>query len=232
MMMVSAYFRPQGAVVAWQLPGTAWLFVTLGIGATMGIVIYATLTRINKGPQFTAVLLGAIAFTAGMASFLRLSTISVSFIAGAIVANLGGEWREPLRDLLVRLERPVYFVFLVIAGALWRPWEWQGWILMLVFVASRFSSKWLAAALLEKFWIRDLTLAERRTLIGAPVGALSVAIVVSAQDLFSGPTVAWIVTAVIGGAIIMEIALQLAARRAARQLPASHDAASSAYEVS
>jgi hypothetical protein len=213
MMMVSAYFRPQGAAVAWQLPGTAWLFVTLGIGTTMGVVIYATLTRINKGPPFTAALLGAVAFTAGMASFLRLSTISVSFIAGAIVINLGGEWKESLRELLARMERPVYFTFLVIAGALWRPWEWQGWVLMAVFVAGRFASKWLAASLLEKFWVRDLTGAERRTLIGAPMGALSVAIVVSAQDLFSGPTVGWIVTAVIGGAIVMEIALQLAARR-------------------
>lgn len=229
MMMVSAYFRPQGVAVAWQLPGTAWLFVTLGIGTTMGVVTYATLTRINKGPQFTAVLLGAVAFTAGMASFLRLSTISVSFIAGAIVSNLGGDWREPLRDLLVRLERPVYFVFLVIAGALWRPWEWQGWILMVVFVAGRFSSKWLAAAVLQKFWAPDLAVSERRTLIGAPMGALSLAIVVSGQDLFSGPTLTWIVTAVIGGAITMEIALQLAARRA-RQI-AANDTAGSAYEV-
>jgi hypothetical protein len=212
LMMVSAYFRPQGVAVAWQLPGTAWLFITLGIGTTMGIVVLATLAKIDKGPQFTAALLGAVAFTAGMASFLRLSSVSVCFIAGAIVFNLGGPWRERFRDVLERLERPVYFVFLVIAGALWRPWEWQGWVLMTLFIASRFASKWIAAGVLRKFSVIHLAPAERRVLIGAPMGALSVAIVVSAQDLYSGPTVGWIVTAVIGGAIVMEFALQIAAR--------------------
>ncbi|MCL4854409.1 MAG: hypothetical protein KJZ78_23870, partial [Bryobacteraceae bacterium] len=54
---------------------------------------------------------------------------------------------------------------------------------------------------------------ERRSLTASPVGALSIAIVVSAQDLYSGPSVPWIVTAVIGGAVVMEAALQLSVRR-------------------
>jgi hypothetical protein len=82
-----------------------------------------------------------------------------------------------------------------------------------VFVGARFTSKWISAVLLERFWMRDLAGAERRTIIGAPMGSLSLAIVVSAQDLFSGTTVGWVVTAVIGGAITMEVALQIAARR-------------------
>jgi hypothetical protein len=217
MMMVSVYFRPQGQMVAWQLPGTAWLFITLGIGTTMGIFIFGMLAKVNKGAQFTAALLGAVAFTAGMASFLRLSPISVCFIAGAIVINLGGAWTEQVRTVLERMERPIYFLFLVIAGALWRPWEWQGWVLMAFFVSARFGSKWLAAALLSRFWVRDISPSERRVLAGAPMGALSLGIVVSAQDLYSGPTVAWIVTAVIGAAIVTEFALQFAARSLPRQ---------------
>lgn len=233
MMMITAFFRPQGVTVAWQLPGTAWLFVTLGIGTTMGILIFATLARVSKGPQFTAALLGAVAFTAGMASFLRLSPVSVCFIAGAIVINLGGDWSEQIRELLETVERPIYFVFLVIAGALWHPWEWQGWILMAVFVGARFASKWISAVLLERFWMRDLAAAERRTIIGAPMGSLSLAIVVSAQDLFSGLTVGWIVTAVIGGAITMEVALQIAARRFASSKDAgsSVEAPGSTFEI-
>ncbi|MCW5980612.1 MAG: hypothetical protein KIT09_21210 [Bryobacteraceae bacterium] len=216
LMLVSAYSRPPGATVAWHLPGTGWLFVILGIGTTMGIVVSATLTRINRDPQFTTVLLGAVAFTAGMASFLRLSPVSVCFIAGAIVINLAGAWREQVRHVLERLERPIYFLFLVIAGALWRPWEWQAWLLMVLFVASRVTSKRLSARLLGRYWIDDLNPDERRVLEKAPMGALSIAIVVTAQDLFFGPTVSWIVTAVIGGAIVMEAGLQLSLRGARR----------------
>jgi hypothetical protein len=212
LMVASAFVRPSGAV-AWQLPGTAWLFVIFGIGAIMGIVITAILSSLQSGPQSTTALLGAVAFTAGMASYLRLAPIGVCCIAGAILINIGGPWKGPAGDLLARMERPVYFVFLVVAGALWRPWEWQGWVLMFFFVTGRFFSKWLATTLLEKFWLKPLAPAERWTLARAPMGALSVAFVVSAQDLYSGPTVGWIVTAVIGGTILMEASLQLAARR-------------------
>jgi hypothetical protein len=210
--LISAYFRPPGAAVAWHLPGTAWLFISVGIGTTMGVVVSATLARINRGPQFATVLVGAIAFTAGMASFLRLSPVSVCFITGAILINLAGAWREQVRQALERLERPIYFLFLVIAGALWRPWEWQGWLLLALFITSRVGAKWLSVRLLGQYWVRDLSADERLVLARAPMGALSVAIVVTAQDLFFGPTVPWIVTAVIGGAIIMELALQASLR--------------------
>lgn len=219
MMMISAFVRPQGGV-SWQLPGTAWLFVIFGIGTIMGMVITAVLNNLNEGPPFTAALLGAVAFTAGMASYLRLSPIAVCAIAGAILVNFGGPWRGQARDVLERMERPIYFVFLVLAGALWNPGEWQGWVLMFFFVAGRIASKWVATILLERFWLKPLSRAERWTLAGAPMGALAVAIVVSAQDLYSGPTVGWIVTAVIGTTIVMEAALQYAARRAGRETSA------------
>jgi hypothetical protein len=216
LLMVSAYYRPPAELVTWQLPGTAWLFVTFGIGTTMGLFTYLALTRISKDPQFTAVLLGAIAFTAGMGSFLRLSPLAVCCIAGILTANLGGSWKNQMLNILERLERPIYFLFMVIAGALWNPSEWQGWVLMVVFISSRLASKWLAGHIVGRRLLPDLTSDELRSITWAPMGALSVAIVLSAQDLYSGPTISWIVTAVIAGSLTAETALQLAARRVRR----------------
>lgn len=213
LMMIGAFYRPDGDLVAWHLPGTAWLFVTVGIGTTMGVVLYTSLNQIKQGPQFTVVLLGFVAFTAGMASFLRISPLTTCFIAGAIAVNLGPQWQEQIRETFERIERPVYFLFMVIAGALWHPWEWQGWVLMMVFVSSRFVSKWIASGVLKRWLVPDLTADEGRALTSAPMGALSVAIVVTAQDLYSGPTVTWIVTAVIGGALVTEVVLQVVRRR-------------------
>lgn len=213
LMFVSAFFRPQGSVVGWQLPSTAWLFMILGVGSALGLVVWAILTRIHSGPQFAAVLLGAVAFTAGMGSFLRLAAIPICFIAGAIIVNLGGAWVPQLRAALERIERPVYFLFLVIAGALWLPWEWRGWVLMAVFVLTRALAKRISASLVKRFWVRDLSGEEQRLLASAPMGALSVAIVVTAQDLYSSPTVPLIVTAVIGGTMLLETFLQIAVRR-------------------
>jgi hypothetical protein len=119
-------------------------------------------------------------------------------------------------NILERLERPIYFLFMVIAGALWNPSEWQGWVLMVVFISSRLASKWLAGHIVGRRLLPDLTSDELRSITWAPMGALSVAIVLSAQDLYSGPTISWIVTAVIAGSLTAETALQLAARRVRR----------------
>ncbi|MBN8733798.1 MAG: hypothetical protein J0L64_24900 [Acidobacteria bacterium] len=164
-------------------------------------------------PTRRMALLGAVALTAGMASYLRLSAIAVCFLAGALAFNLGGEWRGEVRTVLERMERPVYFLFLVIAGALWRPGEWEGWAFMALFVAGRFVSKWVAAVLLRRVWMKDMSEHEGKILVASPMGALSVAVVVLAQDLYPGPFVGWSVTAVIGGSIVMELLLQVALRR-------------------
>jgi hypothetical protein len=213
LMFISAFFRPSAGIVSWVLPGTGWLFITLGIGTAIGMLLYATFGQIRKGPQFAAILLGSVAFTAGMASYLRLSSLAVCFIAGAIFINLGAGWAQPLRAVLERMERPIYFLFMIIAGALWHPGEWQGWMLMTIFVSVRFLSKWLSANLLGRFFVPDLGKSERQTMAAAPLGALSVAIVISAQDLYFGATDPAIVTAVLGGALISELLIRLLSRR-------------------
>lgn len=213
LMLVAAYFRPQGVGVAWQLPGTAWLFITMGIGTTAGLFIYAALTKLSSGPQFTVVLLGSVCFAAGMASFLRLSPVAVCFIAGVILVNFPSEWKEPVREVLQRLERPIYFLFLTIAGALWTGAEWQGWALMVVFFAMRLIGKWLGMKIAFRQGYGDFSEQEERSLVIAPMGALSIAIAMNAQDLYPSRTVSWIVTAVIGGAIVNEVILQFLTRR-------------------
>lgn len=214
LMMVAAYFRPQGPIVAWQLPGTAWLFITLGMGTTMGGVIAATLGKVKAGPEFTLLLLGSICFTAGMASFLRLSPIVVCFIAGIIVVNLPARSKQRARDALIRLERPIYLLFLLIAGSLWDVRLWEGWALMGVFVLCRLAGKWIAARACGHSGLANLAPEERRSLVLAPLGALSIAIVINAQDLYFNGIVPWMVTAVIGGAIVTEIMVQFSSRTA------------------
>ncbi len=213
LLLLAAYFRPQGLTVAWQLPGTGWLFVTLGVAGSMAAVSYLVLGKATAGPQFYVVLLGSICFAAGMATFLRLSAVVVCFFAGAVLVNFPSPWKAQVGEALARLERPVYFLFLVIAGALWRQIGWQGWMLMFAFIISRIAAKWFAVGILRRQMPETLTRLEQRGLIIGPIGALSIAIVVNAQDLYSGPSIPSTVTAVIGGAILTEIIIQFALRR-------------------
>jgi hypothetical protein len=214
LMLLAAYFRSEG-FAAWKLPGTAWLFITIGMGATMGAVVYAALAKISEGPEFTVLMLGSVSFTAGMASFLRISPIAVCFIAGAILVNLPGGAKDQVREALNHLERPIYLLFLIVAGSLWRVGQWQGWVLMVLFVIARFVGKWLAMRSLRQNKEAGLTVEEQRALMLSPLGALSIAIVVSAEDLYFSPSIPWIVTAVIAGAIVTEIVVQAASRGSA-----------------
>lgn len=213
LLVVAAYFRPQDNTVTWRLPGTAWLFITLGMGTMVGGVVWGILAKIKAGPEFTVLILGSVAFTAGMASFLRISPLVVCFIVGLILVNLPGTSKNQIREALEHMERPIYLLFLLVAGSLWDVTMWQGWALTFLFVPARIFGKWLAVRACRREVAGGLSTYEQRSLIFSPMGALSIAIVVNAQDLYFGSSISWMVTAVIGGAIVTEVIVHIATRR-------------------
>ncbi|HWV37497.1 MAG TPA: cation:proton antiporter [Vulgatibacter sp.] len=211
---IAAYFRPQGPDLGWHLPGTAWIFLTVGLGATIGIVAYTILRRPATGAESVVLLLGTVAFAAGSASALFLSPIVVCFVAGVLLANFPGASKDRLGEALEKLERPIYLLFLVVVGAIWNFEDWRGWVLLVVFVAARLTGKWLGAHLTSRYTNFDTLAHERWISNRAPMGQLSIAIVVSAQLLFPHGSIPIVVTAVIGGAIVTEVLVQVFARKA------------------
>lgn len=207
---VAAYFR---APATWQIPGAAWLFLTLGLGMGMGLVAYALLRRATTRSELLVVALGTIMFAAGFAGNIRLSPVVVCFVMGLLVANAPGGFKTDLGQTLLRLERPLYFLFLLIVGALWRPGDWHGWALMVLFVVARLGGKLGGIWLGSRGGALALTTEQRRALAIAPMGPLALAIVINAQLLYPGGAISQIVTAIVGGAIITEILVQLANRR-------------------
>ena len=95
--------------------------------------------------------------------------------------------------------------------------DWQGWALLVLFVIARSGGKRLAVVLHQRRHPDDFAPLDRWSLSVSPLGALAVAIVVNAQTLYSSPTLPWIVTAVIGGAMVTEVIVQIAWR--ARKAP-------------
>lgn len=210
--IVAAYFRPDDDGATWQLPGTAWLLLTLGLGLALGVVIYAVmLLRTSSSAEYLVLALGSVSFGAGIAGILRLSPVVVCFVAGVLLANFPGAYKDRLRQTLIRLERPIYFLFLTVVGALWYAGDLTGWILMAAFVAARLLAR---SAAMRFGWGGHLPLEApaRRALVFGPMGGLPVAIVVNAGILYPGRSVSWMVTAVLGGAIVSEVLVQLVMR--------------------
>jgi Kef-type K+ transport system membrane component KefB len=216
--VIAAYFRPR-VDVTWDLPGTAWLLLTIGLGATLSVLAFLVLRRPQASPEFVLLTLGWIGFSAGTAGYLRLSPVVVAFLAGTGLALLPDPQRDRLSEALRRLERPIYLLALIVIGALWQVSDWRGWVLMPVFTVARLLGKHFGIGLGVRYSGLILTREQRRVLAIAPIGSLAIAIVVNAQLLYPGGSISPIVAAVIGGAILTEVVVQLWSRRTGAPLP-------------
>ncbi|MEJ7602431.1 MAG: hypothetical protein WKG01_31355 [Kofleriaceae bacterium] len=203
LLFVTAYFRDD-SVSAWQLPSTAWVFVSLGLGVAIGALIFAMVRVPVNNAEFLAVVIGGIAFASGLAGYLQLSPIVVCFIAGVLVTNFPNEQRDSIFRILTHLERPVQMLFLIIAGAVWIVTDWHGWVLAPLFVLGRIIGKW-TGVIASKTVVGSLLpagFASDRKLV-TPLSSLSIALVLSVES--PDARLGWIVTAVIGGALLTEL---------------------------
>jgi len=210
--VIAAYFRPRHEVT-WQLPGTAWLLLTIGLGITLGLIGLLVMRRAQEGPEFVVLTLGMIAFASGTGGYLRLSPVVVAFLAGTCLALLPPTQKQRIAAALRRMERPIYLLSLVVIGALWQVDDWRSWLLVPVFTIARLFGKRMGVELGLRHAGVQLTSEQKQALSIAPIGPLAIAIVVNAQLLYPGGSISPIVAAVIVGAIVTEIIVQLVSRR-------------------
>jgi Kef-type K+ transport system membrane component KefB len=213
LVFITAYFRSDTGATTWALPDTAWIFVSLGLGVAIGVLIFAMIRVPVSNAEFLAVVLGGIAFASGLAGYLRLSPIAICFIAGVLVTNFPNEQRQSVFRILNHLERPVHLLFLMIAGAVWNVTDWRGWVLVPLFVAGRVLGKWtgLMAAKTAVGAHLPADFIDQRNWV-TPLSGLSIALVVSVQSLYADAGLAWIVTAVIGGSLVTEVLVSRASK--------------------
>jgi Kef-type K+ transport system membrane component KefB len=215
LLFITAYFR-DATSSTWTLPSTAWIFISLGLGVAIGVLIFAMVRVPVSNAEFLAVVLGGIAFASGLAGYLRLSPIVICFLAGVLVTNFPNEQRDSIFKILRHLERPVQLLFLIIAGAVWKPDDWRGWVLAPLFVAGRMIGKY-GGVLASKTAVGEVLpagFADDRQIV-TPMSGLSIALVISVQSLSPDAGLPWVVTAVIGGAILNEILVQRTAHHEA-----------------
>lgn len=213
LLFMVAFLRPSVSATTWQLPGTAWVFVTLGLGVALGLLVFVLVRIPRSGAEFLAVLLGFMAFGAGLAGYLRLSPLVVCFLAGVLVTNFPCEQRDSLMTILEGLERTIHSAFLIIAGALWDVGDWRGWVLVPCFVVGRFGGRWFGIFAGRRVFEAQGQRVPSYGAVITPLSVLSLALVVSVERLYRGDTIPWVMTAVIGGAIVTELIVQLVPQR-------------------
>ncbi|HYC60786.1 MAG TPA: hypothetical protein VEK79_14585 [Thermoanaerobaculia bacterium] len=212
---VAIMFRPDRTVTLWHLPRSGWFLMTLGLGALLGIAIFLLVRNVVDETEELALLLGGVALAAGMAGYLALAVAVVCALAGAVMINFPLKRSERIVRTLREVERPIYFLFLFVVGAAWRPDEWQGWVLGIVFAASRAYGKIVAVRTAARI---DAELPPWKpfavTLL--PESTIAIVVLFSATAIDGSgatPAVRWAVNAVIVGSMLTEAAVQAYQRR-------------------
>lgn len=124
---------------------TEWAVIGIGIGIVGGALFHLFLGGEKKVDRLFISLAGAIILASGAAAYLRLSPLLPTMLIGAILVNTSTS-RAEIKEVLFRVERPLYFVLLIFAGSAWTPAGW-GWVApVLLFLVARVGAKLSAAA--------------------------------------------------------------------------------------
>jgi predicted membrane channel-forming protein YqfA (hemolysin III family) len=124
--VLSAYHPiPPGA--ARPLTTTEWMVITIAIGAIGGMLFHLFLGAEAHLDRLFVALSGAVILVSGATAYLQLSPLFAGAAFGFILVNTSRR-REEIAAALLRVERPLYFVLLIFAGAMWQP-SLRAWVL-------------------------------------------------------------------------------------------------------
>lgn len=162
-----------------------WILAALGLGVVCGI-LFLWLTRPRPGgEELVLFLLGIAAFSSGAALQLQLSPLFVSVTMGAVVANLSPE-PERVYRVLHEWEKPIYVVFLILAGALLSfPTAWIA-PLALAYVLIRAGGKVLGNMAMVRIIPLPFPTPKRFGLGLLPQGGISLAMAISGVLTYAG----------------------------------------------
>jgi hypothetical protein len=182
-----------------------WFGLSLAIGAAMGFLLQL-LTRVRCSEEELLIfVIGMVVFSSGIALYFRLSPLFVNAVMGVLAANLPGS-KIRIFNLLVRLEKPFYIVFLILAGAVWRPGAPWALSLAALYLGLRWLGKVSGGYLAARAAAGDSRPPRALGLGLISQGGMAVAMVMNYYQLtFSGVTSA-VVTAVLIAVILNELA--------------------------
>jgi hypothetical protein len=137
--VLSAYHAAPAAA-ARPLTTTEWTVLTVAIGGVGGMLFHLFLGPEGHIDRLFVALAGAIILVSGAAAYLQLSPLFAGVAFGFVLINTSRRRAEIVAALL-RIERPLFFVLLVFAGAMWRP-SLRAWLLpVLLFLTARAAGK-------------------------------------------------------------------------------------------
>jgi hypothetical protein len=192
--------------------GFQWFALSLGIGIAMGFLLHL-LTRVRcREEELLIFVIGVVTFSSGVALYLELF---VNATMGITLANLPGS-NDRIFNLLARLEKPFYIVFLILAGAIWRPGSTWALPLAALYLGLRLIGKLGGGYLAARLATDDFRPPPGLGMGLVSQGGIAVAMVMDYYQLGSTELTAVVVTTVLIAVILNELVSPALARHVLR----------------
>lgn len=185
--LVFCLFKPVDTLIPMVNLGTFqsalfWLGVHVTIGMLLGLIFALFLRRDLSEEKLLTVGIGIVIFTSGIAYFLKLSPIFVSFILGLCVALISKQ-SENIEKMLMTIERPAYISLYFFLGAtLSFQFNWLALLVPIAYIILRHFGRWTGSIL-----ARQIPSAEPFPLMGRALwgpGSLSAAMALNYYSVF------------------------------------------------
>lgn len=210
------------------LPGWKWVAVGVLIGVLLGLLLAALVGLDFRPEELLLFVLGVVALASGLAQYLHLPAVFLSFFAGLTAANIA--WHaEEIHKLAAHAEKPLYLTFLVLTGMLIALDDLAIVALAAVLVLLRLFGKILGNVAWR--WIPFEPRA-RNPLIGMALvsqGALTLVLAMDFLFLYSTdleraePTL-WVVSAIVVAVLVNELLSPVFLRRLLPRIQAVEEA--------
>lgn len=184
-----------------------WVLISIAFGLLLGFLFHLFLGEEENEQKLLLALIGIVIFSSGAAYYLNLSPLLVNLVLGILLANTSSN-RGRLLDVLQSVEKPIYVVLLVFAGASW-DFTGQRWYVLLaltaVYILLRYTGKVVGG------WLAYITsgrpeLSARRAGQGLiSHGGLAVAMLINYQQVYHHQFSGLIHTCILLSVIINEI---------------------------
>jgi len=200
------------------IPAYRWIGISVGLGLTVGLLMTALTAYRLKEEEMLLVVIGAIAFGGGLSLYLNLSPLLVNLIAGAVVANFArSRGQAGIRNVLLRGERSIYVLFLILVGAAWQLNSL--WIILLAFVylISRIAGKLMGGSLASRLFLPSSLAAGSIGLGLLSHGGMALAIVVNLQQIHRSALTDVVISVVLLGMLASELISPFLLRRTLEQ---------------
>ncbi|HEY8345544.1 MAG TPA: cation:proton antiporter, partial [Bacillota bacterium] len=184
------------AAPIWELLGS------LLLGAVFAVVLMTVSRRFREHHDKLVVALGMIFAVAGIAEFLRLSSLLACMAMGCTAVNLVPKETDRVFRIIKSIDTPIYVLFFVAAGAnLHLGVLAKVGLVGVVYIISRVLGKILGAAFGAKLGQASATVRKYLGLALVPQAGVAIGVALLVQQDF--PEIAGFVTTVILGSVVV-----------------------------